>query len=99
MLIGSEKIETSAGHRMWTPYVGILLGVLLLSSMIYAFADLPADGTTASSTLQGGDPVVLGELLFTRYILPIEMTAVLLLVALLGALLLARHSSNSSRDL
>ncbi len=99
MLVGSEKIETSAGHRTWTPYVGILLGVLLLSSMIYAFADLPADGTTASPTLQGGDPVVLGELLFTRYILPIEMTAVLLLVALLGALLLARHSSNSSRDL
>jgi NADH-quinone oxidoreductase subunit J len=99
MLIGREKIETTAGHRIWTPYVGILLGVLLLSSMIYAFAGLPTGGAAVPTAIQGGDPVILGELLFTRYILPVEMTAVLLLVALLGALLLARHSSKSNPDL
>jgi NADH-quinone oxidoreductase subunit J len=95
MLIGREKIETSAGHRMWTPYIGILLGVILLSSMIYTFAGTTNSGITAPTAIQGGDPVVLGELLFTRYILPVEMTAVLLLVALLGALLLARTSKSN----
>jgi NADH-quinone oxidoreductase subunit J len=33
----------------------------------------------------------VGLELFTKYILPFEMAAVLLLVALLGALLLARY--------
>lgn len=95
MLIGSEQIETSAGHRMWTPYVGLLLGMILISSMIYVFIDIP-DSTPAVSSIRGGDPVLLGEILFTQYILPVELTAVLLLVALLGALLIARYSKSNS---
>jgi NADH-quinone oxidoreductase subunit J len=41
----------------------------------------------------GGVPDVVGLELFTRYILPFEMVGVLLLVALIGALLLARRSA------
>lgn len=91
MLIGSEKIETRASHRSWTPFVGILLGVILIASMIFAFMEAPST-ETASSTLNGGAPETVGMSLFTEYILPFEMTAVLLLVALLGALLIARYS-------
>lgn len=90
MLIGSEGIETRAAHRTWTPYVGILLGVTLLSSMIFSFVETSTP-TTATTTLNGGAPQTVGLALFTQYILPFEMTAVLLLVALLGALLLARY--------
>lgn len=90
MLIGSEKIETRAPHRTWTPYAGILLGVTLISSMIFAFVETPTAGT-ASTTINGGAPENLGMSLFTQYILPFELAAVLLLVALLGALLLARY--------
>lgn len=90
MLIGSEKIETRAAHRSWTPFAGILLGVALISSMIYSFAETPqADATT--TTINGGAPQTVGMALFTQYILPFEMVAVLLLVALLGALLLGRY--------
>ena len=91
MLIGSEGIETRAAHRSWMPYVGILLGVTLLASMIFAFAETPTSDT-ATTTINGGAPETVGMALFTRYILPFEMTAVLLLVALIGALLLARYS-------
>lgn len=90
MLIGSERIETRAPHRSWTPYAGILLGVALLSSMIFSLVATP-DAGTATSTLNGGAPQTVGMALFTQYILPFEMAAVLLLVALLGALLLARY--------
>lgn len=90
MLIGSERIESHAPHRSWTPYAGILLGVTLLASMIYAFAETPTT-QTATTTLNGGAPQTVGMALFTQYILPFEMTAVLLLVALIGALLLARY--------
>ncbi len=90
MLIGSESIETRAAHRSWTPFVGILLGVTLIASMIYSFTESP--GSTGPSTaINGGAPETVGMALFTRYILPFEMVAVLLLVALLGALLLARY--------
>jgi NADH-quinone oxidoreductase subunit J len=90
MLIGSEKIETRAPHRIWTPYVGILLGVLLISSMIFGFVETPTPDTAAQA-IQGGIPEAVGMTLFTQYILPFELAAVLLLVALLGALLLARQ--------
>jgi NADH-quinone oxidoreductase subunit J len=90
MLIGSEQIETRAPHRTWTPYAGILLGVTLLSSMIYSFAETPAPAG-ATTNVVGGAPETVGMALFTRYILPFELTAVLLLVALIGALLLARY--------
>jgi NADH-quinone oxidoreductase subunit J len=91
MLIGSERIELRASHRSWTPYAGILLGVTLLASMIFSFTETAAPAT-ATTTLNGGAPETLGVALFTRYILTFEMTAVLLLVALLGALVLGRYS-------
>jgi NADH-quinone oxidoreductase subunit J len=90
MLIGSEQIELRASHRLWTPYVGVLLGLILVTSMIFAFTATPP-GVTTPSAVQGGTPEVLGVTLFSRYILPFELAAVLLLVALLGALLVARQ--------
>ena len=90
MLIGSERIETRAPHRTWTPYAGILLGVTLISSMVYSFVETPS-GSNATTTINGGAPETVGMALFTQYILPVEMAAVLLLVALLGALLLGRY--------
>lgn len=95
MLIGSEKIETRAGHRIWTPYVGILLGMILITSMIYVFIGTPESSPAVATAIQGGDPVLLGQTLFTQYILPVELTAVLLLVALLGALLIARYPKSN----
>ncbi len=91
MLIGSEKIGQAEGHRLWTPYVGVALGVLMLATMLYTFASSLPGAQNAGTALEGGAPKVVGLALFTQYILPIEMAAVLLLVALIGALLLARQ--------
>ena len=41
--------------------------------------------------VEGGVPIVIGLTLFTQYILPFELVALLLLVALLGALVLGRQ--------
>ena len=94
MLIGSEQITGLAEHRSWTPYVGITLGLILLGGLAYSLTTGFLGVTPEAAAVQGGAPKVVGELLFTRYLLPLEMAAVLLLVALLGALLLARRQKS-----
>lgn len=99
MLLGSEDIPADES-RPWTAYAGIVLGIIMLggiaSGTIGAFSgvELPtqtlADGTV-TSMLEGGAPKSVGMELFTKYLLPFEMTAILILVALLGALLLGRR--------
>jgi NADH:ubiquinone oxidoreductase subunit 6 (subunit J) len=44
----------------------------------------------------GGTPIVLGIELYSQNVLLVELAAVLLLVALLGALLLARQPKNEN---
>jgi NADH-quinone oxidoreductase subunit J len=89
MLIGSEQIQTRADYRRWTPLAGILLGIVLIASMVFGFMQI-GSAPEVTTGLQGGAPEYVGMTLFSQYILPFEMAAVLLLVALLGALLLAR---------
>lgn len=50
-------------------------------------------GVLSSAALEktGDDVPVLGRLLFNRYLLPFEVTSVLLLVALIGVILLSRR--------
>lgn len=88
MLIGSEPLGGRFGHRRWTPYVGLGLGITLLAAMFYAFTASPA--VVPAGAPDNGAPEAVGFEMFTRYILPFEMVAILLLVALIGALVLAR---------
>jgi NADH-quinone oxidoreductase subunit J len=97
MLIGSESIEGGpTPERMWGPYVGILLGMIMLATMVYSLAESFSAGGPEPVAVQGGIPEALGMELFTRYILPFELAAVLLLVALLGALLVARRPKSEN---
>jgi len=91
MLIGSEQIESQGDYRSWTPYVALLLGILLLATLAYSMMTKYQIGAPGTAIPDGGSPPVVGLELFTQYILPFELAAVLLLVALLGALLLARR--------
>ncbi|MEZ4870270.1 MAG: NADH-quinone oxidoreductase subunit J [Caldilineaceae bacterium] len=90
MLIGSEEIENQGGYRAWTPYVAMLLGIILVVALAYSIFGEYSVGAPLAN-IEGGAPVAVGYQLFTQYILPFELAAVLLLVALLGALLLARR--------
>lgn len=91
MLIGSEPIEDDGSLRPWNAYVALGLGLVLIASLVYTLM-LGFDGVPAApNDLMGGHPYAVGMTLFTRYILPIQLVAVLLLVALIGALLVARQ--------
>ena len=93
MLIGSAPIETRAAYRSWVPYAGLALGLILLAGMAINILQMPLTPIDPNVN-QGGVPVVLGVQIYSQNILLIELAAVLLLVALLGALLLARRPKN-----
>ncbi len=95
MLIGSEKIETRAPHRSWTPYAGILLGVTLISSMIFSFVETPSMDS-AASMINGGAPEIVGMEIFTQYILPFEMVAVLVIGCFAGCVAPGTLSKDTS---
>jgi NADH-quinone oxidoreductase subunit J len=91
---GTEKKVSRGSYAKYfgVPLLTIFLG--LISFIIQAM--LPAsDGVqfgkftdAAGKALGGAEPV--GERLFTAYLLPFEITSVLILIAILGAIVLAR---------
>lgn len=91
MLIGSEQIENQADHRSWTPYVGMALGIVLAGALGTSLMGRFSGVEINAAAINGGAPPDVGLTLFTDYLLPFELAAILLLVALLGALLLARR--------
>jgi len=97
MLLGGEKLpgaEKIKGQRT----LAILLGVVFLAEiglyMIFRGGSLTPLPEAASSS---GSPAALGMMLFNQYLLPFEITSVILLTALVGAIVLTRKSNGSGK--
>jgi NADH:ubiquinone oxidoreductase subunit 6 (subunit J) len=73
--------------------LGVALGILMLAGMALTILQMPL-ATLDPAANAGGTPIVLGIELYSQNVLLVELAAVLLLVALLGALLLARQPKN-----
>jgi NADH-quinone oxidoreductase subunit J len=77
------------------PLGGLLLvevGLILRSSAFHPSPRPP--GTPASAGVPPGGVESLGRLLFSDYLLPFEITSVLLLAALVGVLVLAKRKAS-----
>jgi len=87
--VGAEK----KGGTSWpVRLLGIPLLVLLLGVLSYVIQRmLPYSEKVSFGVFTKGGPRDIGELLFTDYLLPFEVTSVLVLVAILGAVVLARR--------
>ncbi|MCW5980236.1 MAG: NADH-quinone oxidoreductase subunit J [Bryobacteraceae bacterium] len=68
------------------PFLVLLLG--LLSFVVQAYA--PKTDRVVFGAFTSGGPRDIGKLLFTEYLLPFELTSVLILIAIAGAVVLAR---------
>ncbi len=90
MLLGGEQlplIDPLRGQRL----VAALIGIAFLAE-IMLYIVMRGD-TGASVTLTGGTfatPAAFGMLLFSRYLLPFEITSIILLTAVIGAVFLTR---------
>ena len=91
MLLGAELLAPGETRGWQRPLASVLTLVLLAEAayLIFARSDLVANITQAPSGY--ASPAAVGEVLFSRYLLPFEVTSVLLLVAMVGVIVLTRR--------
>src|SRR5512136_2987289 len=87
MLLGAERAGQIQAIR-WQIPLAIILGVILLGEAVYIIivqrGMLPQ--VTSQLPADFGSPAQVGTALFSGYLLPFEITSVLLLVGMVGAI-------------
>jgi NADH-quinone oxidoreductase subunit J len=91
MLLGTESLPRS-NVLPWQRPMAFVLALLLAGEAAYL---LFVRGTTSGGIAQPvesfGSPKDVGMALFNQYLLPFEVTSILLLVAMVGAIVIARQ--------
>ena len=90
MLLGAEQTGRTPA-RWWYQPVSLFLGVILLvETAIIMFSQSGSVAAPVDVPASFGGPQAIGEMLFTRYLLPFEATSILLLAAMVGAIVMTR---------
>jgi NADH-quinone oxidoreductase subunit J len=90
MLLNAGSERKSARH-LWVRWAGLPLLFLFVGLMAYVVqALLPPSGEVSFGGFDGGSAQAIGNRLFTIYLLPFEVTSILILIAIVGAIVLAR---------
>ncbi len=74
--------------KKWTLYLSMGLAVVLVIELIFAFKG--AFSLTGGAMEKSG-PTELGRVLFTDYLYPFEITSILIIAALVGAIVLIKR--------
>ncbi|HYC80177.1 MAG TPA: NADH-quinone oxidoreductase subunit J, partial [Solirubrobacterales bacterium] len=94
---GESAWEPIPGQRFLAPLLGIALFVEL--SVAVLSSALKALGTHGPDVPAGfGDPAAIGTLLLEKFLLPFEATSLLLLIAAVGAIVLANKQKSKEDD-
>jgi len=89
MLLGTELLPPTKALP-WQRPLAIFLGVILFVESGYLlFIRNAATGDVPQPIQAFGSPQDVGQALFSSYLLPFEITSVLLLIAMVGAIVLA----------
>lgn len=95
MLLGAERLGRPAQAVPWQRPLAAALALALLGVAGYALVTRgvgAAPRALLPQTVEAfGSPLEIGEQLFTAYLFPFEVTSVLLLVAMVGAIVLTKE--------
>lgn len=94
MLNLRDELLTDRFGGSWP--VGVSVGVLLLLIMFYAISSFtpgPAGQYTIEAVKAETNTKAIGKLLYTDYLLPFEIASLVLLVAIVGAMVLAKKKT------
>ena len=77
-------------RKKWVPYLAVFLGVIFLFQIIY-----PVISNLLFLKYQNGElessPLNLGYTLFSKYLYPFEITSLLIIISLIGAVILLKR--------
>ncbi|MEN8241415.1 MAG: NADH-quinone oxidoreductase subunit J [Chloroflexota bacterium] len=96
MLLGAEELGKRTSFDWQRPTAIVLGGLLLVEAGVVIFGRDQVFGNMPESGSTYGEPAEIGKVLFNEYLLPFEITAFLLLAALVGAVIIARRNSNKA---
>jgi NADH-quinone oxidoreductase subunit J len=88
MLVNAGRERPTEGSRL-AKSLGLPLVAALLVEILFVVWKPFSTGAAAPPALDAG-PAAIGALLFRHYVLPFEVTSILILVAILGAVVLAK---------
>ena len=90
-----ESNQLEFVHRQWLP--ALLLGLVLaleIAGLLWrragALGAAPERAESVLRAVEQGNTETIGDVLYTHYLLPFEIASMLLLVAMIGAIYLAK---------
>ncbi len=82
--------EVKKGRSLIVQVLGVPLLIALLGITAFFVQRLYPQSTVHFGGFRGGTAQAIGRALFTTYLLPFEITSILILIAIVGAIVLAR---------
>jgi len=92
MLLDLEEELRSGLKLLYSKVIGGVLAVFFLLAIVYAVSATGPTGKMGSATpaQMSANVKSVGEMLLTRYLLPFEITTILLVAAIIGAVVLSK---------
>ena len=100
MLLGTEVLPASKVLPWQRPLAGVLAAILAVEAIYLLLARARSNAliTPPEAAVNSVDNLrELGTVLFSKYLLPFEVTSILLLVAMVGAIVLTKKEKGTQR--
>ena len=88
MLLNLPRDEDGPDRLRWLKFIGIPMGLFFLFLVIATLWNVESPATAQADF--SGSAQAIGRSLFTDYLLPFEVTSLLILIALMGAVVFAK---------
>jgi NADH-quinone oxidoreductase subunit J len=75
--------------KKWTMYFAVVIGAVLVVELVLTVKGA-LEPVSSAALEKLGSPTDLGRLLFTKYLYPFEITSILIIAALVGAIVLVK---------
>ena len=91
MLLGAEELTGITTKFDWQRPAAVVLALLMLAELVVVIFFRDTVFGELMQLTDFGTPENIGRVLFNDYLLPFEITAILLLAAMVGAIVIARR--------
>jgi NADH-quinone oxidoreductase subunit J len=102
MMLDIDLVQLREGFWRWFPF-GLLVGAIMVGEMIWVLGSRQTEETTGAvhHAADYSNVKDIGRLIYTDYVYPFELAAVLLLIAMVAAiaLTLRRRKDNKTQDI